>query len=176
MILGFKTIIDNKPNNFVAKIWKSLLCGVQINAGDFVKYLKKLPEETRLMIDDVKPKRHTIRSGNRWRSGMFIDFYTGVRTKSMNCFAPRVKCQLVQQIKITYFQKFEEGVILTSWLSKWQMETLYVKVFVDGKVISEKKLEELAVSDGFDCKNSFFNYFSENFEGQIIHWTENLKY
>ena len=34
---------------------------------------------------------------------------------------------------------------------------------------------QLAINDGFESLKHFFEYFNEDFEGKIIHWTD-LKY
>ena len=36
----------------------------------------------------------------------------------------------------------------------------------------QKKMELLSQNDGFDSVQDFLDYFSENFYGKIIHWTD----
>ena len=37
------------------------------------------------------------------------------------------------------------------------------------------QMETLAIADGFDSIEDFFKYFTNDFTGKIIHWTD-LKY
>lgn len=103
------------------------------------------------------PKLHTIRKDepDRWRAGLKIQFVVNNRRPNRIQFAEG-KCTSVQQIVITY-------------------HGLSPVVEVDGKLIKGAELERLAINDGFETVRDFFLYFSENFNGKIIHWTD-LKY
>ena len=48
-------------------------------------------------------------------------------------------------------------------------------VIIDDFHISKPSLKQLAINDGFVSENEFFEFFSSDFKGKIIHWT-NLKY
>jgi len=105
-----------------------------------------------------KSKIHTIRrdENNRWKSGNKIHFATGVRTKKQSCFRHGF-CQSVQKISIVYYEGLKGDE---------------VGVLIDGRIISEEETEQLAKNDGFDSVKEFFEWFNEDFEGRLIHWTE----
>lgn len=111
------------------------------------------------------PKLHTIRRGNRWKEGTPIHFkiWTGKPyvDKTFN-FAPVIPCKGVQEIEF-----------------KWRKTATgrCVNVFIDGKDVTTniELIDNLAVNDGFDNRKDFFEWFKDDFKGQIIHWT-NLKY
>ena len=46
------------------------------------------------------------------------------------------------------------------------------RVNIDGKWLDDSQIEKLALNDGFDSVKDFFNWFSEDFVGKIIHWTD----
>lgn len=102
-----------------------------------------------------KSKIHTIRydEKNRWKAGNIIHFATGIRTKNYNCFRHGF-CQSIQQIKIKHKVDF------------------YITIEIDGKNLLKEEIEQLAKNDGFDSVQDFFEWFNEDFEGRIIHWTE----
>ena len=105
-------------------------------------------------------KIHTIREDkhNRWKAGVKMHMATGVRTKKYNQFAEEV-CKSVQRIKI----------IRTS---DYLNETI---VEIGGRKLTEPEVQQLAWNDGFENLIDFWLWFSEGFEGKIIHWTD-LKY
>lgn len=158
MVLGFKTKIDGKLTYFVQKI---LAC--------------VMPEYKKEFI----PKIHSIRNGNRWKTGMLIHMATGVRTKNYFQFNQNIRgleqCKSVQSIEI-------EEMIMTSSdhcyvfeeYSK-KLDETFVKVFkvkVDSRPLETKEIHQLAANDGFNNTDDFFRWFNTNFKGQIIHWTD----
>lgn len=144
MILGFKTQIDGEPTHFVQKI---LAC--------------KLEEYKKVF----KPKLHSIRKVKRWKPGNSIQMATGVRTKKYFQFngggIGLDVCKSVQDIRIVHSQfDGDKGLAKGRW------------VFIDDIEIGDFWLHELAVNDGFKDADEFFAWFNEDFEGQIIHWTD----
>jgi hypothetical protein len=139
MVLGFKTKFKNgKYTLFVQKI---LAC--------------VLPDYTKAF----KPKKHSIRRGNRWKVGMKIHMATGVRTKDYFQFNINIDgLQVVtgvQVIDIKHFTLFPNAVV------------------IDGKRLSNAEIDQLAINDGFDTTDEFWDYFSDDvFEGQIVHWMD----
>lgn len=111
------------------------------------------------------PKVHTIREGFRWKVGTKIHFkiWTGKPyvDKTFN-FLPLLPCKGVQEIEF-----------------KWQQNpsSRCVQVFIDGKNVTNdvELINKLALNDGFDNRKDFFEWFKDDFKGQIIHWTD-LKY
>jgi hypothetical protein len=108
-------------------------------------------------------KKHTIREDatNRWKEGRLIDMATGVRTKQYNKFTEQI-CIGTQKIEF-----------------KWQTNNS-VMVFIDGVNVTNHSfqdtdkmvIEVLAKNDGFDNLTDFFAWFSEDFTGKLIHWTD----
>ena len=145
MVLGFKTHIKGKPTHFVQKI---LAC----NPGGYA--------------DAFKPKKHSIRGGERWKPGMKIHMAIGVRTKD-------------------YFQFNGDGIGLDKVISTQKIEIKYENsnsdfptVIIDGRRFNifvnadVPVLERLALNDGFESFGNFLDWFSSDFSGQIIHWTD----
>lgn len=110
-------------------------------------------------------KVHTIRLDpyNRWRAGRYIQMATGVRTKhykQFNAGKPELqKCISTQNIVIKYAR-----------YSKISGPS----VAVDGKSLTALQIHELALADGFDNIDQFFNWFNADFSGKIIHWTQKI--
>ena len=109
-----------------------------------------------------KKKKHTIREdkNDRWKPGMKIHFATGVRTRLYHQFKEGV-CVSIQKIKILWDNLPPNGEV--------------VSISIDGNPIYLDELETLALNDGFEDISEFLNWFNEDFEGKIIHWTD-LKY
>ena len=117
-------------------------------------------------------KEHTIREDlhDRWKVGMKMHMATGVRTKEYNQFDEKI-CTGIQTFRVIWKDSPEDSLLGRS-----------VRVFIDGKNVTDSffdddntVLEVLAKKDGFDSVNKFFQWFSTDFKGKIIHWTD-LKY
>lgn len=102
-------------------------------------------------------KIHTIRGdeSNRWKPGNKIHFATGVRSKQYNQFRSGV-CSRVQDIEIIY----------------GNMSNQFPEIYIDGIYQTTEDVEELAYNDGFDSVDDFRSWFSDDFIGKIIHWTD----
>ena len=101
-------------------------------------------------------KIHSLREDkhNRWRAGTKIHMATGVRTPKYKCF--RIEhCVSVQRIEIGYSDFVED-----------------ITVKIDGRMLLVEEILQLALNDGFKGVFDFFIWFSEGFEGKIIHWTD----
>lgn len=110
----------------------------------------------------VKPittgsKIHSIREDkpDRWKEGNTIHFATGVRTKNYNNFKTDT-CKGTQIIEII-------------WKSGYINDTV---VKVDGKELTLEEKQRLAWNDGFVNLFEFYTWFSSDFKGKIIHWTD----
>ena len=101
-------------------------------------------------------KIHTIRRDHerRWQKGKKIHFATGVRTK--------------------HYRQFHEGVC--KWNQAIQIDAGCKAVYLglNGGMhrLSPKGVDLLAKNDGFDTTEAFWEWFSEDFVGVIIHWTD----
>ena len=107
-------------------------------------------------------KKHTIREDkhDRWKAGRVIHFATGVRTKLYEQFKEGF-CKSTQKIQILW-----DNISLNGE---------FVSILIDGRLIDLDEVETLAINDGFEDVSEFLNWFSEDFEGKIIHWTD-LRY
>lgn len=168
MILSFKTEIDKKPTHFVEKIWTGLIeNGIVPGYSNVLKNYRLEPKN----IVGRKPKLHTIREdkNDRWQPGTMIDFYINSRTKNMFRFAPRILVISRQSIEIKYFSNHLIVFIDEFFFGQafWHSKDDFYDYTID--------LEKLAINDGFESVEDFFDYFNEDFKGKIIHWTD-LKY
>ncbi|KAA2242859.1 hypothetical protein F0L74_10040 [Chitinophaga agrisoli] len=104
-------------------------------------------------------KIHTIRSGNRWRAGATIQMATGVRTEDYNQFNrgyPDLQmCRSTQTIQIRPAEEMNGS-----------------KIYVDGRLLNMDEAVTLAHNDGFPHLAAFWTWFNEDFDGQLVHWTD----
>ena len=49
---------------------------------------------------------------------------------------------------------------------------IYVGLNGTMNLLSKQAVEILAKNDGFDTVDAFFAYFTQDFDGKIIHWTD----
>lgn len=158
---------------FVPKIWKGLIDRLHIDGyGEFImNSYQNIPEHSFNVVPEnnslkqIHPKLHTIRKDekNLWVPGRKIHMVVFNRTKNRFQFAPVLEVKSIQHVKITYDEKVCEECCIEP------------AVFVNGKLQNIEKLEQLARNDGFKSAQQFCQWFSEDFTGKIIHWT-NLKY
>jgi len=156
MTLAFSTEINKKPTYFVEKIWQSF--PEEKTADIFSYYLDGMDlVDYNFSCDaiDIRSKIHTIREdkSKRWKVGNKIHFVINNRTKKRLQFAPVVNVKSIQQIFITPNSEI-------------------FRVNVDGKWLEDSEIEKLALNDGFNNVEDFFDWFSEDFVGKIIHWTD----
>jgi len=145
MILGFKTEINGVPTRFVEKIRACV---------------SPIYEKT------WTPKIHTIRKGNRWKAGIKMQLAIGVRTKeyyqfNVEEYAALDHCISVQSIQIDHNERLGKRVFVED-----DSDAIFPKQ------LSESEIEQLAINDGFNSVEAFWNWFSKDFYGQIIHFTD----
>lgn len=113
--------------------------------------------------EHYKPKKHSIRRGKRWKAGMKLHMATGTRTRYYNQFNKNIDgLQTVVSV--------QDIEIRLAWNDKI--------VLVDGRILSADEVDYLAMNDGFETIQAFWNFFAEDeadLDGQIIHWTD-LRY
>jgi hypothetical protein len=158
---GYATI-GSKATNFVPKIWKAMLTGVQMNAKHFSEKFNLLSKADIDLIDVVDPKLHTIRhdAEDEILAGCDLESILNDYEPNPVQFLPTIKCISTQIIKIFYHRL--EG-----------HRTGFVAI--DGTVRKYDTVKLLAKNDGFDSLEDFFAYFKEDYDGKIIHWTD-LRY
>jgi hypothetical protein len=157
MILGFKKEINCMQTLFAEKILNCLQCYKLITKRQFYDFSYLLNRENMNNCLFVIPKIHTIREdkNNRWKAGMIIHAYYNVRQKNMLQFAPDFKCNGIQEIEIKYYLPGQIPF-----------------VYVDGKMLSFNQVNKLVVNDGFFNARYFFEFFTKDFKGKIIHFTD----
>lgn len=94
------------------------------------------------------------------------------RTPERFQFAPVVRCLSTQIIRITWkVIDQEETMAMVHTEGKLYGHALYKNC----RLHAHAGIHTLALNDGFDSVEDFFEYFNEDFTGKIIHWTD-LKY
>lgn len=173
MTLSFSTKFpDKSPTFFVEKIWKGFDVYNNVPDDGYNAFF-----ESGLMYDkydfckdaliDNPPKIHTIRADpkNRWREGMDIHFVINNRTKNRFQFAPILKVQKIQTLSIRWDE------------SEHFIGKLTPSVFIDGSLFYglegkfDVGIKQLAKNDGFESEEKFFQWFNDDFDGILIHWT-----
>ena len=111
-------------------------------------------------------KRQTIRAlGKRRhaRPGQPIQLYTGMMHKTCRkLIDPDPICTDVQRIRIEKFP------------AKNKHDCDFFQMYLDGKAMFRHEVHELAVKDGFNSTEDFFQFFDKThgmpFEGVLIRW------
>lgn len=165
--------IGGQPTNFIPKIWKGVItAGVKMNAREFADMSAALTQEQCTLIDQVKPKLHTFREnyGNRWKPGKLIHSIINNRTPKRVQFLPTITCTAVQDVFIHPHSKT---------MQIWRLDQVdsnpdspFEGWWQD---IPPETVETIAVNDGFENIDDFYNYFGKEWGGGIIHWTD-LRY
>ena len=185
MTLGFMQKWENgEPTYFIEKIWNSFVISSTPSTIDNTAvqhfYYDQLQRnqfgEGQDLSAEHTPKLHTIRFLNKrqaaiWsKKGRMIDFVINNQTPNRFQFAPRVAVQSVQRISIL-------KRVLTG-ISAYRPESNTMQY------LSSETIETLAINDGFDSLEQFWEYFNEKTieayakKGKyphLIHWTK-LKY
>lgn len=194
MILSFKQKFpDGTPTYFIEKIWRGFFLHKIANGYasadyDFM-YREKFGEhwDGSVLLDipymSLCRKLHTIRARARWKPGDKIHFCINARTPNYFQFAPVVEVVSVQKITIQWYEKILETNEIDYCKKASSGNNTFPVIWIDDEVFAygttgEKwrdNLNLLAKNDGFPSVEAFFEWFDEDFTGQIIHWTS-LKY
>lgn len=118
---------------------------------------------------DFEPKIHTIRKdlAGRWRAGRSVQGFYNSRTKNMRKIFDG-HCYSTQSIEIIHEPNYCEQigsypVVLVQWKDVEHPCLRQLDIF---------EIEKLAINDGFKDTKQFFKWFSEDFKGKIIHFTD----
>lgn len=105
-------------------------------------------------------KIHTLREDrhNRWESGKLMQMYTDVRTKKMKLFnaTPCVDTQNV----------------IIAWARGLDCVDDAQIIIVDGRILNYNETIEFAKNDGFKNVKDFEEWFKNDCEMKLIHWTD----
>lgn len=197
MRLNFKKVEQKKNTFFIEKIYASLSTFLpNIRFSDFVmlyddKYNIYSESERKKSLSEYNPKYHSIRKltvnkngKKRWHDKLEVEFYTGSRfhERTYFNFAPNLPVVSVQDIKIRWYDKEDEDdsyekhvTIFIDGQYFYSACFDYDKCLIDFELGEHDDLLKFVQNDGFETVEAFFDWFSEDFEGQIIHWTD-LKY
>jgi hypothetical protein len=167
MKLSFATIIDDKPNYFLEKIWKGLLLNHSNLESMYMEYQRRHLNKFGSFWDGdtfrefLLPKVHTLRKDlkKEWKPGMEIQLVINQYMEDEFQFAPALKCQSTQNIQIDYSNSIINGPAL----------------YVDYELLGPKETNQFAINDGFANAYELFDYFKEEINGTLIHWTS-LRY
>jgi hypothetical protein len=171
MTLGFSTHINGKPTYFVEKIWNGIY---EMHYQEYWICFEKELQERNIALHKapatLSKKIHTIRADpkDRWKPGNKIHMVTGNRTPKRFQFAPVLECVSTQEIEIKWtsspYHKICFGLFIEGGL--------YGTAYGQDKITDvDKTIYDLAINDGFDSLDDFFQFFDEDFTGKIIHWT-----
>ena len=174
MILPFKIIHEGRKTHFMEKMM--VLFG-QENYPPNPDIAKSLihPDFDLKVFVKAKPKLHTLREdkNDRWKAGMKIHAVIHNRSSKMFRFLPVFECTGVQRVRIAYTSigdtRRSASIIIDG---KYQGAAVWHNCKLEK---CSKKIRTIAQNDGFDTVNDFFEWFSEDWEGKIIHWTD-LRY
>lgn len=153
-----------------------------------------------LIFDDdgglsPKKKYHTIRSGKRdWKVGSLIHMVVGNRTPNRFQFAPTLRVTAIEKISIIWQKNVDKesaypktihrvSVIFTRGEGEDAITHVegpfYVVILESGKkkmLGGHSVLSALARNDGFAGPIEFLEWFNESYDGEIIHWTDTVRY
>lgn len=164
MILSFKTKNAGKPTYFVEKIHSGLLQNELLQGFD-------LGDDHEFDLDvlcSCEPKIHTLREdlNDRWKVGLMIDFFINARQKNMFRFGPKIPVVRTQKVNI-----LEMDWARTELCYHTKKEKIF-SIIVDGVRLTTEQIEVFSKNDGFDNAEHFFEWFSSDWSGKLIHWTD----
>lgn len=182
MNLNFKRIgPDGRGTNFAAKIWAGLYSNeseLGINAAaEFWKLHNREDLNTEGDGKILIPKIHTIRQDpkRRWKKGNKIHFqqWKGAPYRSpVFQFGPVIPCTGTQEISFRWSRLSNTSRCFIEIDGKTIGGADY---YHDQLVAADVAVLNLAKNDGFKTAEGLLEWFQEDFEGVIIHWT-NFKY
>lgn len=171
--LSFKTKFPwGDKTYFIPKIWRGLIDNLGMY-DDYMSYVNTILNsghekimEAFIPVKDINtivPKIHTIREDKHdlWKPGRKIHMAVFNRTKNRFQFAPVLECKSVQRIEIEYINNGNDVIIAIDGTH-----------FFNSLLETNKGIDQLAENDGFISPLHFLTYFSKNFKGKVIHWTE----
>ncbi len=187
MNLPFSTVfpegkgkLAGKRTNFPEKIIRSLNLPEYKLMTQF-DILNEVLEENEILpiteFQNLTPKPHTIRrdSKNLWKQGNKIHFWINYRTSNQFQFAPIVEVKSVQKVSMRYYYNENDTVFRLNIDDRNIGCVVWNKGYEDNPIITGNKMIDLSINDGFDNILDFLQWFNEDFDGKIIHWTD-IKY
>lgn len=160
-----------QPTYFVEKIWKSIWDDYPGASNPLYPYWEQYDQAFPLAFNDKEnihqhqPKHHTIRAGNRWKTGDMasLRIWSGVPRRSKQIEFAQVEVKKVWDIEIS------DG--------NYSIDTIQI-----GSFIPDSELAVIANNDGLSVEDfwSWFNVHPKKkgdvFWGQIICWSDKIDY
>jgi hypothetical protein len=159
---------QGEPTHFVEKVWESIGYFptneiIELLPDEYLNYLRKDSET-------IYPKHTTIRAGHRWKAGDWFSprvWGTNINPKTGKsgpyhsnqiAFAPDIQIKKVWSFDVVVGLFFiNKDYYAYPWLEY------------------SPKVNTLAENDGL-LHDDFLDYFPGEFHGQIITWSEEIKY
>lgn len=111
----------------------------------------------------TRSKKHTIRedNANRWKVGCIIHFWRG---------SPRNVKNMPYHFGIANVVDVKRIVIENNDLGKRVIIQGYNVSKNRWKELTREQIHELAVNDGFDNTDEFWQFFDKDMTGKLIYW------
>lgn len=147
-------------------LMEKILCGLGITMKTLPVHLTNIVNDFQMLLEPDDHKYHTIRSGNRWKSGDMASLrvWSGVPRRSKQIEFAQVEVKKTREFVSSEAHVFVDG---------WNIGPFHK---------DNKDLQTIAHNDGLSIED-FISWFSihpkktgEGFKGQIISWHDNLKY
>ena len=169
--IGFSVKFSwGEETHFVPKIWEGIIEYGLFPQWASLPYLLLAEGKNLDYIfkkEGISPKIHTIREdkADLWKPGRKIHPVVFNRTKDRFQFAPVLECKSVQKIEIRYIPEMP-------WRGCIKINGIFKSVFNSNFSDDKDFLNQLALNDGFNSVEDFFRFFSKDFSGKIINWTD----
>lgn len=176
MNLSFKTKFeDGSQTHFVEKIWAGLpsTCMDESFVLEHERPYCDLAEIKGLeLLNNQRPKFHSIRDTHRWDVDMLIHFYIYSRQPDMFRFAPIIPVKSIQTITIEWKKSQTFGLMFHRKRPFERESGYYPDVVIDYQHnLNEEEIELLARNDGFENAAAFLKWFKDGIiDNKIIHW------
>lgn len=172
--------LAGKPTEHPAMIAKGLLENGLLTELQLKKYelfyFDVVEDATTLFgntDESVRAKISIITDNHHWKVGDEIEFcIDDPTTDALYQFLPTVTVTKVEEIRITYHKEYY-GIVKIGheWEMEWSADDPYHVVTADVRMnINSTYLGETIKSLGFEKPEHFFQWFNEDFEGQLISW------
>lgn len=155
-----------EPTHFIEKLWKMAIQQEYFDREEFYYYYGLAKEVKQIQLyDTFAPKLHTIQNqSDRFKVGQKVQPYVCTEKPYRS-----PQFDFMPPLEIVSKQTFD--IIHDSFM--FQKKAF---VFIDGRKLWEDEIESLAINDGFNSIEHFFQYFTKPVENMEIRHFTNLKY
>ena len=182
--IGFSTHFPwGEPTEFIQKMWAGLIQNKLADWREYEKFSSQAVKHSERVgeifmngtgVSASIPKVHSLREdkNNFWYPGRKIHAVVFNRSKNRFQFVPVLECKSVQKVSI---KKIPLSIPIGNYIYSVKIDEKVLGVYLDSDHYYDTGLLNLAENDGFSSVENFFRWFSKDWTGKIIHWT-NLKY